>query len=300
MSTQAEMMTRLRAGELVIMDGATGTECERRGVPQLDDAWNGGAALSHPDIVREVHADYLAAGAEVIIANTFATHKHVLEAAGVAEDFVAYNQRGVELAVQARTESGAAGVVVAAGISNWTWAGEPPALDVLRRNTIEQAASLRAGGADLLILEMMVDIDRMLATLEGAVTAGLPIWVGLTCGSYGEPLGADGVPRLREGEPLRDAIRALADHPVEAVVIMHTEVDLIDACLDVVLAEWSGVVGVYAHSGGYVDGRWVFDHVISPAAHCAHASRWAQRGVRVIGGCCGIGPEHVRALTALR
>ena len=98
------LMDRLGAGELVVIDGATGTECERRGVPKLDGAWNGGAALSHPDVVRQIHRDYLEAGAELIIANTFATHRHALELAGVADDFVAYNRRGVELAVQARAE----------------------------------------------------------------------------------------------------------------------------------------------------------------------------------------------------
>lgn len=294
------LMARVEAGETVLIDGATGTECERRGVPKLDDAWNGGAALSHPDVVRAVHGDYVMAGAEVIIANTFATHRHALQAAGVADDFEAYNRRGVELAVEARAAAGSDGVVVAGGISNWTWSGAHPPLDVLRRNTIEQAAAMRAGGADLLILEMMIDIDRMRATLDGAATSGLPIWVGLTCGSEaGRPVAADGVPRLRDGELLTEAIRALDAYTVGAVAIMHTDVALIDDCLDTVMDAWHGTVGVYAHSGDYVNGDWVFDDVISPGEYRAHAQRWVERGVRVIGGCCGTGPEHIRALRSL-
>jgi len=112
-----DLVARINAGETVLIDGATGTECERRGVPQLDNAWDGGAALSHPDVVRGVHSGYIAAGARAIIANTFATHKHALDAAGVADDFVIYNQRGVELAVEARVAAGADDVVVAGGIS---------------------------------------------------------------------------------------------------------------------------------------------------------------------------------------
>ena len=80
------LMDRLGAWELVVIDGATGTECERRGAPKLDGAWNGGAVLSHPEVVRQIHRDYLDAGAELIIANTFATHRHALEVAGVADD----------------------------------------------------------------------------------------------------------------------------------------------------------------------------------------------------------------------
>lgn len=285
----------------VVLDGATGTECERRGVPVLPNAWSGGAALSHPDVLRGIHVDYIRAGARIIIANTFATHRHVLEAAGVAEDFVAHNRRAVELAVQARDEAGDDTVVVAAGISNWTFAGEHPALDVLRVNAAEQAAVHAAAGAELLILEMMVDINRMRATLEGAARAGLPVWVGLTSGSYGVPPAVDGVPRLRDGETLADAVAALAGHDVGALVVMHTDVTLVDGCLDVVLREWAGPVAVYAHSGDFVDGEWVFDDVISPAEYAEHARGWADRGVRVIGGCCGTGPDHVRALvTALR
>lgn len=294
------LISRVAAGETVLIDGATGTECERRGVPMLDGAWNGGAALSHPEIVRQVHDDYITAGAQVVIANTFATHRHALEAAGVAADFVAYNRRGVELAVQARAAAGAEGVVVAAGISNWTWTGAHPALDVLRRNTTEQSAAMAAGGAELLILEMMVDIDRMLATLDGATSSGLPIWVGLTCGSEeGRPLSSDGVVRLRDGEPLADAIAALDGRGVEVIAIMHTDVALIDDCLDVALDAWPGAVGVYAHSGDYVNDSWVFDSVISPGDYLSHARRWADRGARLLGGCCGIGPEHIRALTGL-
>lgn len=295
-----DLMAQIDAGQIVLIDGATGTECERRGVPQLDGAWNGGGALSHPDIVRDVHADYIALGAQLIIANTFATHRHALEAAGVADDFVAYNRRGTELAVEARASAGADAVVVAGGISNWTWTGSHPSLDVLRRNTADQAGALKAAGAELLVLEMMIDIDRMTATLDGAVTAGLPIWVGFTCGSEeGEPFVDDGSVRLRDGELLADAIAALEAYDVDAITIMHTDVGMIDDCIDVALDAWPGVVGVYAHSGDYVNGAWVFDSVVSPDEYVIAARRWLDRGVRVIGGCCGIGPDHIRALAAV-
>ncbi|MFW2334202.1 homocysteine S-methyltransferase family protein [Ilumatobacter sp.] len=294
------LMQRMAAGEVVVIDGATGTECERRGVPKLDRAWNGGAALSHPDVVRQVHRDYLDAGAELIIANTFATHRHALEAAGVADDFVAYNRQGVELAVEARAEAGADDVVVAAGISNWTWEGEHPPLDVLARNSADQAVALESGGAELLILEMMIDISRMHATLDGAATAGLPVWVGLTVGSTTrEPAGDDRAVRLTDGELLGDAIDSLEGRDVDAIAIMHTAVDRIDECLDVAFDHWDGPVGVYAHSGDYVYDDWMFEGIISPAAYRSQAQRWVERGVQFVGGCCGLGPDHVRALAGL-
>ena len=121
-----KLAARLDDGELILIDGATGTEIERRGVPQLENAWNGGGALSHPDVVREVHQDYIGAGAQIIISNTFATCRHALCDAGVAEHFEALNRRGVELAVEARERSANPDIVVAGGISYWSWTGESP------------------------------------------------------------------------------------------------------------------------------------------------------------------------------
>lgn len=102
------------------------------------------------------------------------------------------------------------------------------------------------------------------------------------------------------GELLANAIEALAAYDVGAITIMHTATEMIDDCLEVATHEWPGVIGVYAHSGDYVNGDWIFDGVISPTEYQAAARNWIDRGVLVIGGCCGIGPDHVRALAELR
>ena len=121
MSRYDRLMKRIADGGRILIDGATGTEIERRGVPQLDNAWNGGGALSDPDVLREVHEDYIREGAEIIISNTFATHRQALRAAGVEHQFDAFNRRGVELAIEARDRLGANDVLVAGGISYWSW-----------------------------------------------------------------------------------------------------------------------------------------------------------------------------------
>ena len=106
MSRYDRMMGRIRAGDCILIDGATGTETQRRGVPQLENAWNGGGPLSHPEIVRQIHAEYLLSGAEIIISDSFATHLHALVAAGEADRFEEYNRRAIELAVEAREKTG--------------------------------------------------------------------------------------------------------------------------------------------------------------------------------------------------
>ena len=87
MNRYQELMQRLDKGETILIDGATGTEIERRGVPMVDNAWNGLGAKTHPAVVRGVHEDYIRSGAQIVISNTFSTSRHVLQDAGYEEDF---------------------------------------------------------------------------------------------------------------------------------------------------------------------------------------------------------------------
>ena len=290
-----QMMSDIREGRPILIDGATGTEVERRGVPQLEHAWNGGGALSHPDTAREIHEDYIRAGARIIISNTFATHRSALENAGVADLFDAYNRRGVELACAARENLDANHVLVAGGLSHWSWTGNKPSVAVLQANAAEQAMIMAEAGADLLMLEMMIEIDRMVAVLDSALQSGLPVWVGLTC-----RLDEHSKVVLSDGEPLTEAIAPIQDRNVPLLNIMHTEVSIVSQCLDVLGTRWNGEVGVYAHSGDYADGKWIFDGVISPEAYGQYVEQWLERDVRLIGGCCGIGPGHIQHLASCK
>ena len=93
MSRYDDLMARIASGEKVLIDGATGSEMDRRGVQAHDNGWLGGAALSDPNVLRDVHAEYISIGANLIISNTFATHRTVLRDAGAEEDFEALNRR---------------------------------------------------------------------------------------------------------------------------------------------------------------------------------------------------------------
>ena len=291
MNRYNRLMERINAGECILIDGATGTEVERRGVPQLNNAWNGGGALSHPDIVRRIHQDYIDRGAEIIISNTFATTKHALADAGHESDFEALNRRGVELAIEAREVSEKDDVLVAGGVSYWTWTGNKPKLNDLSLSVGKQAEIMARAGADLLMLEMMIDIEQMTTTIEAAQSAGLPIWVGLTC----EP-DSTGTMCLQTGDRLDKTIQVLNNYQPDVINIMHTEVEHVETSLNILQQEWLGPIGVYAHSGKSVGSEWTFDDVISPAKYCEYASTWKKRGVNIIGGCCGVHTDHIQLL----
>jgi len=77
---------------------------------------------------------------------------------------------------------------------------------------------------------------------------------------------------------------------------MHSEVDDIDVALNVVFEHWDGPVGAYAHVGQFPDFTWIPDPDFTPEMHTTHNQRWIERGVQVVGGCCGIGPAHIADL----
>ncbi|MEM8922077.1 MAG: homocysteine S-methyltransferase family protein [Actinomycetota bacterium] len=287
----------LTDGRVHVIDGGTGTELEALGVTMVDEAWCGMANITHPEQVKAVHRLNIEAGAELIIANTFATSRHILEGAGFGDHFEAANRLGIELALTARDEaataSGRPPVPVAASISTASFGGEQPPIEVARVNFADQVKILAEAGAELFILEMMRDAELTGVILDACEPTGLPIWVGYSCFLY------DGDLRMtfRYGDfELGDLLPSVADRRVELVAIMHTEVDLVDACLDIVDEHWDGPVGVYAHTGRFEPPTWVFNDTISPADYADACDRWVARGVQVIGGCCGIRPHHIEVL----
>ncbi|MDG1118958.1 MAG: homocysteine S-methyltransferase family protein [Flavimaricola sp.] len=291
MTGYAALLDRLRRGERILIDGGTGSEAEKRGIPTLENAWSGAGVLTHPDIVRGIHEDYIRNGAKIIISNTFSTARNTLADAGAEELFEEANRRGVEIAIEAREAMQSPDVLVAGGISYWSFTKTHPPLDVLEQGIAEQAAIMARAGADLLMLEMMIDIDRMLVTLRAAQTSGLPVWVGFSCRPD-----AAGTMCLHNGDTLADALDALSDKGVDVVNIMHTDVLYIDECLEIAERHWSGILGVYAHSGHFVDPNWIFENTISPEDYVTSCARWMTKKATVIGGCCGIRPDHIAAL----
>jgi homocysteine S-methyltransferase len=290
---------RLAAGQVIILDGATGTELERRGVPMHDLSWSSIASLSHPATLRQIHADYLAAGAEIVIANTFAASRYLLEAAGLAEQVRAANEAAVALAREARDRAaGQREVWIAGSISPMAPAaerGRRPDLATVAASFREQAEILAQAGVDLLLLEMMRDVDYACAAVDAAAATGLPVWVGFSCAAAAD----DEVimaPGIVDDLPFERALGPVMARGGSLVAIMHSEIEVTRPALAVARRHWRGPLGAYPHSGRFVMPNWQFDDIIAPAAYLAEAERWVADGVQVIGGCCGIGPDHIRLL----
>jgi homocysteine S-methyltransferase len=298
---------RLARGDVLVLDGATGTELQRRGVPMHQQAWSATALLTHADTVRQLHADYIAAGADIIIADSFSTARHVLEPAGLGDRVAELNRAAMRLARQA-ADAADRPVWVAGSVSSFvpeSDAGNTPSDAALEQSYREQAGLLAEAGADFLMLEMMRELGRACLAVRAAAATGLPVWVGFSTLPRRDgrtvrlrgPEDASG--RLDADETVPTLAEAFGPIMAEGGVlagIMHTEVEDTAVALDEVFRLWSGPVMAYPHSGGWANPNWQFSGVIPPAAFAAAAKGWVERGVQVVGGCCGIGPEHIRAL----
>ncbi|HAY68114.1 homocysteine S-methyltransferase family protein [Acidimicrobiales bacterium] len=291
MNATSELGIRLANGELILIDGATGTDIERRGVPMVENAWCGVSALTHGDDVRAVHRAHIDAGAELIIANTYASSRHLLARAGEEEHFAEINRRAVALAIEARDQAGRPEVLIAGSMSTSRQGGPFPDVEIARANFAEQAIILTEAGVDIIVLEMMRDIEQTEVCLEGALATGLPVWLGVSC------VLSHGVPWMWERTVTLEAfMQRFAAEPVEVITVMHSETEDIDLCLEVVKKHWSGPIGVYAQSGVFEHPKWVFIDVISVEDYAEACMRWIDSGVQIIGGCCGIGHEHIAHL----
>jgi S-methylmethionine-dependent homocysteine/selenocysteine methylase len=291
---------RLAAGEVVVIDGATGTELEARGVPMDEAAWCGVANLEFADVVREVHEDYIRAGAAVVIANTFATGRSRLEQAGLEDRVEEANRRAVSAALEARERAGRPEVVVAGSLSRAVAFGIDGTPQRGGRSRLlelfgEQADILAEAGAELLALEMIGGADHGEPALEAARATGLPVWLGLSAqrSSDGGLVGWGDA-----GVAFHEVVRELASPDLAAVLVMHTDVADVDEALEAVFRHWHGVVGVYPHVGDFAPPSWRFNESFTTDVLVRHARRWADRGVRIVGGCCGLGPAYIRALGA--
>ena len=283
----------------IILDGGTGTDIQRRGAPMSGETWCAEVNLTHPDIVRTVHEDYISAGADIITANTFASSALSFNHYRRDDDLLKIDAAAVAIAKKA-----AAGrpVAVAGSVSTmrpvepgsdrtlmekeWT---EPEARELFRR----KVENLAHAGVDLLMMEMMRDVDYSVFATEAAIATGLPVWVGISVERR-----ADGLLSGfgREDQLLEDVAKRLAATHPAVMNIMHTSSNDTDEALDILRKYWDGPMGVYPECGYFKSPDWQFVDVISPSDLVAKSHDWQARGASIFGGCCGIGPDHIAAL----
>ncbi len=304
-STYENIKSKLGRNELVLLDGATGTELERRGVPMDANAWCGPSVAEHSDVLYDIHLDYLNLGCDIITANTFASGPSMLRAAGLEDEHWSLIDQAVAVARAATVESGRKGETAVAGsmshmipVLAGTDAVDPSLGDVpeaFAEDCAQHAAALFAAGVDMILLEMMYHPARAAIATEAACSTGLPVWFGLSVreGSHGGPVLFD-----QHSERSLSELFPLLDDRLDVVSIMHSRADLIESTIAELRNYWDGPIAVYPDSGHFEMPNWNFNDVMTPRTFSEYGRRWRELGCVAVGGCCGLGPSHLSALVA--
>lgn len=290
--SSSSVRQRLRSGPPLLLDGAIGTELNRRGVDTRLPLWSTWALLEAPDALAAIHEEYLAAGADIITTNTFRTHRRSLQKAGLGDQAANLTAQAVKIARRAAGER--PGVWVAGCVAPLEDCYEPeevPDAAALRAEHREMVAHLLDARVDLLLVETMNSIREAVAATEAALETGLPTIVGFVCGRD---------PFLLSGEPVADAARTLASLGPDLIAVNCTPTPDIEVSLREILDNTSLPTGAYGNVG-YADEEqgWVNTASVEPAAYARHAAGWVRVGARLVGSCCGTGPAHTVALRHL-
>ena len=252
--------------------------------------------ISHPDNIRAIHERYIEAGAEVIITNSFSSARHMLEPAGLGDEVDKVNRVAVEMALQARENSAQTPVVVAGSICEWVSASDEKwnRTEAITDSVREQAEILVEAGVDLIAFEMCETVEHSCAAIEAVKDFNLPLWIGVSAQSFPDQ------PALSvfdvADRSFEELIIGLARYPAMVLNIMHTPIQDIGVAMEIVRRHWDGPIGIYPESGHFTMPNWNFVDVIEPADLVPLARSWVEDGVRLVGGCCGLGPEHIAAL----
>ena len=269
-----DLRQRIASGSPLLLDGGLATSLEARGF-DLDHGLGSARLLDQdPGAILDVHRAFVAAGAECVITATYQA-----PASPTAR---------LELAVRLARESGARFVAASIGpygaslADGSEYTGDYPAVD-LRAWHERRFGFLAACDIDALACETIPNIEEATALAE-LVLPEVPTWFSFSC--------RDGR-HLRDGTPIRDAVLIVAPMAV-AVGVNCTAPRFVDSLIDEIRAATDKPIVVYPNSGEEYDAKtrsWS-----GKSTFLEHAAGWLDRGVRIIGGCCRVGPDAIRTL----
>ncbi|XAW87455.1 homocysteine S-methyltransferase family protein [Vibrio sp. CDRSL-10 TSBA] len=291
-----------------VLDGGMGRELEKRGAPFRQPEWSALAMIEAPEIVRDVHCAFIQSGSQVITTNSYALVPFHIGEERFKREAQLLAHRAGEVARQAVALEGNTARI----------AGSLPPLfgsyraDLYQADRVEEIATPLIEGlkdhVDFWLCEtqsLIAEPVAVKALLDKLDSERKPLWVSFTL-EDSEPTD---VPRLRSGELVEDAINAMLDLNVSAILFNCCQPEVIQEaliiaqrCLDKADAQ-QVQLGAYANAfppqpkdATANDGLDELRADLTPPAYLVWAEKWQQQGASLIGGCCGIGPEHIAAL----
>ena len=325
MAEYKDLENRVTAGEVIILDGAIGTELQAMGAPMNDQSWAGLPNQTHPSTVLQMHINYIKAGADVITTNTYSSARHNLEPLGHGELTVELNMRAVHIAQEAIYRANVdRPVYIAGAVSNFglltgsergyvqrqtpghgSRGGVRPGIlhrgattvQQSKDNLKEQSEILAEAGVDFMLAESTGSLEQRKWVSEAVASVGLPMWTGFKVHSTEDD------PTIRIGyagqEPFEQALEEVIPMGGSLMTVFHSGVDDTDAAIPILKKYWDGPMAAYPESGRrdytarFSDGT---SNEMDPAGYLEMSKKWVSEGVQVIGGCCGMGLDYIKPL----
>ncbi|MDC1272658.1 homocysteine S-methyltransferase family protein [Pelagibacteraceae bacterium] len=296
---------RLENKDTIILDGAIGAELEKKGAKMHKDLWCGTCSVESPDLVKKVHEEYILAGADIITTNTYATTPIGMKQYGFDDQINEFNKTSVQIAKEAVKNSNK-DIAVAGSVSTFGSLYKF-GTKAMKPGFKEQLKILSGEGVDLIILEAMSSQADIVETIiECSLESKLPVWLSISCViddktnkvmlGYNDTIDSD----TSIYEDFETSINNFSKIHKGPILIAHSDIEVTGQAIKIAKKKFNGVLGAYPNRGHYEKPHWKFVDNITPSEYLEKAKSWVEDGAQIVGGCCGVGVEEIKAISVLK
>jgi len=275
-----------------------GQELLRRSGDAPTHQWSTRVMRDHPHLVRDIHADYFAAGADIATANTYALHRDRLNGTEFEDDFASLYDVALNAAETARAAHGTGLIAGALGPLNGSYRPDAHPEMATALPLYTECAKLMQGRVDLVICETVASLVHARAALRGAQAAQVPVWLAVTVDD------TDGT-RLRSGESVADVVPIALGEGAVALLANCSVPEVMPAAIDI-LGGAGLPTGAYANAFTRITQAFTQAKSnvsalqarsdLGPVSYADLAMDWVARGATIVGGCCETRPDHIAEL----
>ena len=297
---------KLDSNGIIILDGGIGGELEKIGAIMDKDLWCGKCSVDNPDKLLKVHENYINAGVDVITTNTYATTPISMNEYGYENLTNELNKKSVEIAKQAVNNSDREIAVAGSVSTSGSW--DKLELNQLKPGFTEHLKILSDAGVDLIILEAMTSKNSTVETIiECSLQINLPIWLSISCAlnkedeklMHGYQENIDNS-KAKFYDDFAKSIKQFSSMHEGPILVAHSDIKVTKSAVKTIKENHKGVIGAYPNNGYFEKPKWKLVENISPTDYLNEAKSWVSNGAQIIGGCCGVGPELIKAISNLK
>lgn len=296
---------RLENKDTIILDGAIGAELEKKGAKMHKDLWCGTCSVESPDLVKKVHEEYILAGADIITTNTYATTPIAMKQYGFDDQINEFNKKSVQIAKEAVKNTNK-DVAIAGSVSTFGSLYKY-GLEAMKPGFKEQLNILSNEGVDLIILEAMSSQADIVETIvECSSQTKLPVWLSISCViddntnkvmlGFSDTFDTD----TNVYEDFETSIDNFSKIHQGPILIAHSDIEVTGQAIKIAKKKFNGLLGAYPNRGHYEKPHWKFVDNITPNEYLEKARSWVENGAQIVGGCCGVSVEEIKAISVLK